>query len=626
MKKCFTFLAILLSLSIFAQEPIVTRGVIKQVTVFRKGAFASAEANVKVAKGFNQIEIKGLPSIVNRESIQVGGKGSFFINSVSYILRTPDADTLEKSSKAFAIQTKIDSLTDVLKQINISNTVIDHDYQLLAMNKTIKSQATGLKLLDLKAMMAYLVPRFVELKVAKLNNNEQITQLTKELDRLRNELNQLSIKGKEELSVLVDLTAENSGSLDLTVDFLMTNCGWDPQYDIRSNGVSEKTNITYKAEVWQNTGIDWKNVQITLSTGNPSQKNDYTKAIKRYYSLNFVPKRNFSNSNSSQPTVFGNRRTIASTILSISGKVTDGRDVIPYANIIVSDESGKQYGGTQTDMYGNFTVTITPEAQFIYITYVGYQTVKYYLTSSYLSITMNTYYQTLQTVACSMAGVVSVVDKKVAEKPQYEMVENITNMEFKITTPYTILSDSKSNQVEINNRDFDAQYEYYSAPELSKNAFLTAKITGLEHSGYENGPLNVFLNGSYVANSNLIIPSSIDTTTISFGVDKGVVVSRERIKNSVKNTNLGLKNEELFSYKSNFRNTKNAPIRLLVQEQVPVAKSNNVTVANLTYEGATYDENSGILSWWITIKPKETVTISYKYTIAHASKSTLVIY
>jgi uncharacterized protein (TIGR02231 family) len=180
--------------------------------------------------------------------------------------------------------------------------------------------------------------------------------------------------------------------------------------------------------------------------------------------------------------------------------------------------------------------------------------------------------------------------------------------------------------VEINNRDFDAQYEYYSAPELSKNAFLTAKITGLEHSGYENGPLNVFLNGSYVANSNLTIPSSIDTTTISFGVDKGVVVSRERIKNSVKNTNLGLKNEELFSYKSNFRNTKNAPIRLLVQEQIPVAKSNNVTVANLTYEGATYDENSGILSWWITIKPKETVTISYKYTISHASKSTLVIY
>jgi hypothetical protein len=626
MNKLFTLVAILLSMSLYSQEPIVSKGVIKQVTVFRKGAFASAEASVNVVKGVNKIEIKGLPAIVNRESIQVGGKGAFFINSVSYLLRTPDADTLEKSSKAFAIQTKIDSLTDILKHINISNTVIDHDYQLLATNKTIKSQATGLKLLDLKAMMAYLVPRFVELKVAKLNNNEQSKRINTDLDQLRNQLNQLSIKSKEELSVLVDLTAENSGSLDLTLDFLMTNCGWDPQYDIRSNGVSEKTIITYKAEVWQNTGIDWKNVQITLSTGNPSQKNDYTKAIKRYYSLNYVPKKNYVQPSSTTQNVFGTRRTLSSSVNGISGKITDGNEPVPFANIIAYDESGRQFGGTQSDMDGNFKLSITPDVQYLYVSYVGYQTVKYYLTSSYLSINLNATTVMLESVQCASELKVSLVDKKTAEKPQYEMVENVTNMEFKITTPYTILSDRKPNQVEINSRNFDAQYEYYSAPELSKNAFLTAKITGLEHSGYENGPLNVFLNGSYVANSTLSIPSSNDTATVSFGVDKGIVVSRERIKNSVKNTNLGLKNEELFSYKSNFRNTKNAPIRLLVQEQIPIAKSNNVTVSNLTHEGATYDENSGILSWWITIKPKETVTISYKFTISHASKSTLVIY
>ncbi|MEI6347592.1 MAG: DUF4139 domain-containing protein [Bacteroidota bacterium] len=618
MNKLFTLVAILLSMSLYSQEPIVSKGVIKQVTVFRKGAFASAEASVNVAKGVNKIEIKGLPAIVNRESIQVGGKGAFFINSVSYLLRTPDADTLEKSSKAFAIQTKIDSLSDVLQQIYLANTVIDHDYQLLLVNKTVKSQATGLKLLDLKAIMSYMAPKYVELKVAKLKNNERITLINNVLQRFRNELAQLSIKGKEELSVLVDLSAENSGSLDLSVDFLMDYCGWNPQYDIRSNGVSEKTNIAYKAEVWQNTGIDWKNVQITLSTGNPSQKNDYTKAVKRYYSLNYVPKKNYSTPSSSTQNVFGTRRTLSSSVNSISGKITDGNEPVPFANIIAYDESGRQFGGTQSDMDGNFKLSITPDVQFLYVSYVGYQTVKYYLTSSYLSINLNATTVMLESVQCASVTKVSLVDKKTAEKPQYEMVENVTNMEFKINTPYTILADNKPNQVEINSRDFDAQYEYYSAPELSKSAFLTAKITGLEHSGYESGPLNVFLNGSYVANSSLIIPSSNDTATVSFGVDKGVIVTRERLKNGVKNSNLGLKKEELFSYKNSFRNTKNAPIRMLIQEQVPVAKSNSVAVSDLNYTNATYDENTGILSWWITIKPKETVTISYKYTIAYA--------
>ena len=50
------------------------------------------------------------------------------------------------------------------------------------------------------------------------------------------------------------------------MNYFITNAGWIPAYDLRANSTSEPINITYKAHVYQNSGEDWDNVQLVLST------------------------------------------------------------------------------------------------------------------------------------------------------------------------------------------------------------------------------------------------------------------------------------------------------------------------------------------------------------------------
>jgi uncharacterized protein (TIGR02231 family) len=65
----------------------------------------------------------------------------------------------------------------------------------------------------------------------------------------------------------------SAGTVPLEISYLTQNAGWSPFYDLRAESIKEPINMMYKAQVVQNTGIDWKKVKLTLSSGNPNQNN-----------------------------------------------------------------------------------------------------------------------------------------------------------------------------------------------------------------------------------------------------------------------------------------------------------------------------------------------------------------
>ena len=45
-------------------------------------------------------------------------------------------------------------------------------------------------------------------------------------------------------------------------------------YDLRAKSIKDPIQLLYKAQVWQTTGIDWKKIKMSLSSGNPNQSNE----------------------------------------------------------------------------------------------------------------------------------------------------------------------------------------------------------------------------------------------------------------------------------------------------------------------------------------------------------------
>jgi uncharacterized protein (TIGR02231 family) len=91
----------------------------------------------------------------------------------------------------------------------------------------------------------------------------------KRLQELRNyaqNTKQPNEPAKTRYHIVVTTYSDYGSSGKIEVNYFINNAGWIPAYDLRANSTTEPINITYKAHVFQNSGEDWDNVKLILST------------------------------------------------------------------------------------------------------------------------------------------------------------------------------------------------------------------------------------------------------------------------------------------------------------------------------------------------------------------------
>ena len=94
-----------------------------------------------------------------------------------------------------------------------------------------------------------------------------------------------SVPQKPTSVIIVEVTAAANTEAKLTVNYLVFNAGWSPSYDLRVADINNPVELTYKANVYQHTGEEWKNVKPIFSTANPTINN--TKPILNPWFLSF---------------------------------------------------------------------------------------------------------------------------------------------------------------------------------------------------------------------------------------------------------------------------------------------------------------------------------------------------
>ena len=57
--------------------------------------------------------------------------------------------------------------------------------------------------------------------------------------------------------------------MPIELSYVVQDARWTPRYNLRAKNSASPINLEYQADVFQNTGVDWDKVHLTLSTGNP---------------------------------------------------------------------------------------------------------------------------------------------------------------------------------------------------------------------------------------------------------------------------------------------------------------------------------------------------------------------
>ena len=203
------------------------------------------------------------------------------------------------------------------------------------------------------------------------------------------------------------------------------------------------------------------------------------------------------------------------------------------------------------------------------------------------------------------------------------VTQSNVNTTFNIALPYTIKSNGESELIEIQNYDLPVGYQYFSAPKTDKDAFLLANI--IEWGDYYllPGYANVYFEGTYIGESYLNTNTTDDTLAVSMGRDKGIVITREKIKDFCKNARFAGKKKSTRGYEIKVRNNKVKAIEIDVVDQIPLSKIKEIEVEVLENSSAEYDETTGKLIWKLTIQPGETAEVSFKFQVKYPKDKNL---
>lgn len=252
-------LLIFISQLTFAQGLLQTSAKIEKVTVFANQAQVFATLNLRIPEGASKIEILDLPATIDQNSIRVKGTGALTLLSVNF-----EKDFLSKKMKAWQ-----DSLTSVSEAIETQDMwlqVVQKQEKMVMDNTKIKSDTDDLFAEDLEEMSKYFQKKLGELGLKKLEISRKLKKLNEQKVQLEKQIATDPTRNQPLGKLLLNVNAKNATTANLQIEYLAYGVGWSPSYDIRVANVNAPLNVTYKANVYQNTGIDWKNVMLTLST------------------------------------------------------------------------------------------------------------------------------------------------------------------------------------------------------------------------------------------------------------------------------------------------------------------------------------------------------------------------
>lgn len=617
--RIYLLLLLSLSLNSYSQSPRELDTKITNVTVFLQSAQITRTGEINIPSGESTIIVEDLSPYMDAKSIQVDANGNFTILSVKHKL-----DYLSERStnnEVSSLQDQLELITIDLKERKARISVLSEKESLLDKNKNLSGETNSTSLSQLKQALEFYDKELSEIKKDLIQTNKKIEELTLKKNRIQSQI--ADIQKQEELpSGKIEIRIESDNTIlgEFNISYLVDNAGWYPNYDIRVDNIKSPLSLKYKADVYQNTGVDWENVHLKFSNGNPNQSG-VAPELETWY-LNFA--RNSIYETSIYDSFDSNVRTV-------SGKVIDDQGLpLPGVNIIVKGSTV----GTQSDFDGNYEITLPNNAQYLTYSFIGMESMELPISKNRMDVVLENDASALEEVVVTAQGIdrskkslgYSIdSDKSKARNLKTTTIENQTTVQFEVEKPYSILSTGEKLSVELKNYEIEAEYEYYAVPKLENEAFLLAQITDWNKYNLLEGETNLFFENSFVGRTILDARSLNDTLSVSLGRDRNIIISREKIDEFSKKRILGNNKIDSREFEITIINRKSQPIKISLYDQIPVPTINEIDVEEIELSNGQLNEKTGEIIWHLNLVPKEEKVLTLKYEVKYPKSEKLIL-
>lgn len=511
---------------------------IDAVTVFLQSAQVNRKADVVLRKGRNEVLFRGLANGIDPRSIQVSAPSEVLINTV--VLESNFLDPSKDKPRIKTLKDSLDLLGQLIVDQNDQKAVLNSEKKLLQNNQALASEEEGLDIEELKRAADFYRKRMTDLNDRFRNADRTINKYNARKGQIKKQLKELNYrKNRKSNDIRVVFSTYGTRKVPVELKYVVQNAGWGPRYDLRAKNTSSPVQLDYRADVYQNTGVDWERVSLTLSTGNPNLGGSQPE-LSQWNLYVYSP-----------PPPAPKKARAKMEKRSMDSDLGASADDEEYDEVEEEPEEAFVYSWDQTATLADYT----------------------------------------------------------------QVTEGATTAEFAIGIRQDVPTGGKAQQVSVASHELPADYRHFAVPKSCSDAYLLAEVTEWEKLNLLSGPVQIFFEGTYVAESSIDPTVTTDTLRFSMGRDPRVVVQREQLKDYRENRILGTNKERTFAYKTTIRNTKTEKVSLRLEDQVPISQDKNIVVKVEETSGANMNKETGMLEWDIELGPSETKEVTLVFSV-----------
>lgn len=257
-----------------------TRGTsrLDAVTVYRSGARVTRVVRAELGAGDVRLLVEGLPAAIADDSVRVEGQGSakgrIYGVSVEPITRAEaaDAGAREAEERIEKLQQEDRTLEDQAKVAEARRKFVESLRSTYSEERAKNLAVRGVTAKEW-AELAGFVEGQLGTAAAELRKVDGARrELGRRIAAARAELEKVRAKrGETTKTVAIELGVEKAGGFELAVSYVVESAGWRPVWDARLDPEREAMELSLRAEVTQQSGEDWRDVRLAVSTAQPGR-------------------------------------------------------------------------------------------------------------------------------------------------------------------------------------------------------------------------------------------------------------------------------------------------------------------------------------------------------------------
>ncbi|HEJ9484821.1 TPA: DUF4139 domain-containing protein [Proteus mirabilis] len=269
-------LSIISATSVFANEinsveptkPLNYDIKLNQATIFLRGAELENNVTLNLPAGQSEIVLSNVANNIDPRSLSISIDNEDVIINTINVKKIPIAPSYP--SNIAVLMEKQKDINKRIEVLNININVGDEQITLLK-DQSFFGYGETQSLEHSSQKFDFISQKMTSILNQQKMAREEIAELTEQLEELNRQLEiDMPIIAQEKTQIVLSLGTSKNLTSKMRISYITPDAGWSPAYDIRSQGMDKPILLTYKADVIQNTGLNWDKVKLVLTSTNPS--------------------------------------------------------------------------------------------------------------------------------------------------------------------------------------------------------------------------------------------------------------------------------------------------------------------------------------------------------------------